>query len=85
MCKGTRYTSALGQGIEDEESIILACHITSPQTDNTSGDRAGPQSMTHSQEATSTLTMQTRVTFHITHIQTYAGLSLAVSFPTLLN
>lgn len=38
-----------------------------------------------SQEATSTLTMQTRVTFHITHIQTYAGLSLAVSFPTLLN
>lgn len=32
-----------------------------------------------------TLTMQTRATFHMTHIRSYAGLSLAVSFPTLIN
>lgn len=40
---------------------------------------------THTGSHEHTLTMQTRATFHMTHIRSYAGLSLAVSFPTLIN
>lgn len=92
--KRTRYTSALGQGIEDGGKVCYWHVNITAQTDNT-GHIWSPScatvwaltpSVTHSQEATSTLTMQTRVTFHITHISyLYAGVSLAVRFPTLLN
>lgn len=76
MRKGTRYTPALGQGIEDGEGII-----TSAQTDNTpvvcvtAWASAPSDTLTGSYEHTDYANTCYR---HITHTRTYAGLSLAV-------